>query len=91
MIYSLFITWQIQRKLLFHQLRQRITSDNKFFKLLLYKVKHYSLSARVGEKSNYLEVESNKFLKFRQDYNELGKFVLKVQIPISRVSFSYHR
>ena len=43
--------------------------------LLLHKFKHFSLSARVGEKSNYLEVESNKFLKFRQDYTELGKLV----------------
>ncbi|KAL5267299.1 hypothetical protein ACHWQZ_G004368 [Mnemiopsis leidyi] len=34
-----------------------------------------NLSARVGEKSNYLEVESNKFLKFRQDYNELGTWL----------------
>ncbi|XP_063686034.1 uncharacterized protein LOC134819815 [Bolinopsis microptera] len=34
-----------------------------------------NLSARVGEKSNYLEVESNKFLKFRQDYNELGAWL----------------
>ena len=41
--------------------------------LLLLTPSIFSIKARVDERHNYLEVESNKFLKFRQDYAELGQ------------------
>ena len=34
-----------------------------------------SVSARVNDKKNFLQVESERFLKFKQDYNELGMFL----------------